>query len=64
MQRRTFLTLSAAAAASAALPFPARAAVPKPYSWDAGPPMEVVDQRLDGGPKCPRVYILNNTHNK
>jgi protein-L-isoaspartate(D-aspartate) O-methyltransferase len=40
MQRRTFLTLSAAAAASAALPSWARAAVPKPYSWDAAPPME------------------------
>jgi protein-L-isoaspartate(D-aspartate) O-methyltransferase len=42
MQRRTFLMLSAAAAASAALPFPARAAVPKPYSWDASPPMDNV----------------------
>jgi protein-L-isoaspartate(D-aspartate) O-methyltransferase len=40
MQRRTFLTLSAAAAASAALSFPARAAVPKPYSWDVSPPMD------------------------
>ena len=40
MQRRRFLTLSAAAAASAALPLGARAAVPKPYSWDAGPPMD------------------------
>jgi protein-L-isoaspartate(D-aspartate) O-methyltransferase len=40
MQRRTFLTLSAAAAASAALPSGLRAAVPKPYSWDAAPPME------------------------
>jgi protein-L-isoaspartate(D-aspartate) O-methyltransferase len=40
MQRRTFLTLSAAAAASAALPFPAGAAVPKPYSWDVSPPMD------------------------
>jgi protein-L-isoaspartate(D-aspartate) O-methyltransferase len=40
MQRRTFLTLSAAAAASAALPFRARAAVPKPYSWDVSPPMD------------------------
>src|SRR5215470_19825662 len=41
MQRRTFLTLSGAAAASAALRLPARAAatVPKPYSWDAAPPM-------------------------
>jgi len=39
MQRRNFLTLSAAAAASAALRLPARAAVPKPYSWDAAPPM-------------------------
>jgi protein-L-isoaspartate(D-aspartate) O-methyltransferase len=40
MQRRTFLTLWAAAAAAAALPRPARAAVPKPYSWDAVPPMD------------------------
>ena len=40
MQRRRFLTLSAAAAASAALPLAARATVPKPYSWDAGPPMD------------------------
>jgi protein-L-isoaspartate(D-aspartate) O-methyltransferase len=40
MQRRTFLTLSAAAAASAALPVTARAAMPKPYSWDATPPMD------------------------
>ena len=40
MQRRSFLTLSAAAAASAVLPFPVRAAVPKPYSWDASPPMD------------------------
>jgi len=39
MQRRTFLTLSAAAAASAALPLRAQATVPKPYSWDASPPM-------------------------
>ena len=39
MQRRTFLTLSAAAAASAAFPFKARATVPKLYSWDASPPM-------------------------
>src|SRR4249920_1493276 len=39
MQRRTFLTLSAATAASAAFPFKARATVPKPYSWDASPPM-------------------------
>jgi protein-L-isoaspartate(D-aspartate) O-methyltransferase len=43
MERRTFLTLTAAAAATAAnaaLPFRARAAVPKPYSWDAAPPMD------------------------
>src|SRR5882757_9119781 len=39
MQRRTFLTLSASAAASAAFPFKARATVPKLYSWDASPPM-------------------------
>jgi protein-L-isoaspartate(D-aspartate) O-methyltransferase len=42
MQRRTFLTLSAAAAASAALPPALRAAVPKPYSWDVAPPTESV----------------------
>ncbi|MET0632483.1 MAG: protein-L-isoaspartate O-methyltransferase [Xanthobacteraceae bacterium] len=40
MHRRSFLTLTAAAAASAALPLPARAKVPKPYSWDATPPMD------------------------
>jgi protein-L-isoaspartate(D-aspartate) O-methyltransferase len=40
MQRRTFLTLSAAAAASAAVARQARATVPKPYSWDASPPMD------------------------
>jgi protein-L-isoaspartate(D-aspartate) O-methyltransferase len=40
MQRRTFLTLSAAAAASAALPLGVRAAVPQPYNWDAAPPMD------------------------
>ena len=40
MQRRRFLTLSAAAAASAALPRGVLATVPKPYSWDAAPPMD------------------------
>ena len=42
MQRRGFLQLSAAAAAGAALPRAqaAPATVPKPYSWDAAPPME------------------------
>jgi protein-L-isoaspartate(D-aspartate) O-methyltransferase len=40
MQRRTFLTLSGAAVASAALPFGANATVPKPYSYDAVPPMD------------------------
>jgi len=39
MERRAFLALSAAAAASAVLPRQARAGVPKPYSWDAAPPM-------------------------
>jgi protein-L-isoaspartate(D-aspartate) O-methyltransferase len=39
MQRRTFLTWSAAAAASAVLPIKARA-VPKPYSFDVSPPMD------------------------
>jgi protein-L-isoaspartate(D-aspartate) O-methyltransferase len=43
MQRRTFLKLSAAAAACAALPFEANAAVPKPYSVDAVPPMDNVN---------------------
>jgi protein-L-isoaspartate(D-aspartate) O-methyltransferase len=42
MQRRSFLTLSAAAAVSAVLPPPARADVPRPYSWDASPPMNDV----------------------
>src|SRR5262252_5461337 len=40
MRRRTFLTLSAATAASAALPIRAGAVVPTPYSWDASPPMD------------------------
>jgi protein-L-isoaspartate(D-aspartate) O-methyltransferase len=40
MQRRAFLTLAAAAAASAALPRAADAAVPKPYSYDVSPPMD------------------------
>ena len=40
MQRRTFLTLSAAAAASAALPPRVLATVPKPYSWEITPPMD------------------------
>jgi protein-L-isoaspartate(D-aspartate) O-methyltransferase len=39
IERRAFLTGSAAAVVSAALPWPARAAVPKPYNWDAAPPM-------------------------
>jgi protein-L-isoaspartate(D-aspartate) O-methyltransferase len=40
MQRRAFLRLSAAAAAGMVLPLPAGATVPKPYSWDASPPMD------------------------
>ena len=40
MQRRTFLTLAAAVAAGAALPRGAFATVPKPYSWEAAPPMD------------------------
>ena len=42
MQRRTFLTLSAAAAAHAVLPGRAGASVtvPRPYDWGAAPPME------------------------
>jgi protein-L-isoaspartate(D-aspartate) O-methyltransferase len=39
VQRRAFLTLSAAAAASTAIAFHARGAVPKPYSFDVMPPM-------------------------
>src|SRR5262245_60253510 len=39
MQRRTFLTLAAAAAAGAVVPQQARAVVPKPYSFDDAPPM-------------------------
>src|SRR5215831_12374667 len=46
MQRRTFLALSAAAAARAVLPFAADAAVPKPYSFDAGPPMDNINAYL------------------
>jgi len=38
IHRRSFLALSAAAAAGAALPRSAGANVPKPYSWDAAPP--------------------------
>jgi protein-L-isoaspartate(D-aspartate) O-methyltransferase len=38
MQRRTFLRLSAASAASAVLPRGADASVPKPYDWGANPP--------------------------
>ncbi len=40
MQRRTFLTMAAAAAAGAVLPRAAGANVPKPYNWDLSPPME------------------------
>src|SRR5262245_35451362 len=43
LQGRTFLTLSAAAAADAFLPFEAYAAVPKPYSFDAVPPMDNIN---------------------
>jgi protein-L-isoaspartate(D-aspartate) O-methyltransferase len=46
MQRRTFLRLSAAAAAGAALPFEAHAGVPKPYSYDAVPPMDNINAYL------------------
>jgi protein-L-isoaspartate(D-aspartate) O-methyltransferase len=38
LQRRTFLTGSAAVVAAAAIPHRASAAVPKPYSWDIAPP--------------------------
>jgi protein-L-isoaspartate(D-aspartate) O-methyltransferase len=40
LQRRTFLTGSAAMLASAAFARGARANVPKPYSWDAAPPAD------------------------
>jgi protein-L-isoaspartate(D-aspartate) O-methyltransferase len=42
MQRRTFLTMSAAAAASSVLPRLAHAnvTVPTPYSWDSTPPTQ------------------------
>jgi protein-L-isoaspartate(D-aspartate) O-methyltransferase len=40
MQRRTFLTLSAASAVGAALPLETRASVPRPHSFDASPPMD------------------------
>ena len=43
MQRRTFLKLSAAATAGAVLPFETSAAVPKPYSYDAVPPMDNIN---------------------
>jgi protein-L-isoaspartate(D-aspartate) O-methyltransferase len=43
MQRRTFLKLSAAAATIVALPFEANAAVPKPYSYEAVPPMDSIN---------------------
>jgi len=43
MQRRTFLTLSVAAVTSAALPFEANAAVPKPYDYEAVPPMDNIN---------------------
>jgi protein-L-isoaspartate(D-aspartate) O-methyltransferase len=46
MQRRTFLTLSAAVAADALLPFEVDAAVPKPYSFDAVPPMDNINAYL------------------
>jgi protein-L-isoaspartate(D-aspartate) O-methyltransferase len=39
VQRREFLTLSAAAVASTAISFHARGAAPKPYSFDVTPPM-------------------------
>jgi len=40
MHRRSFLTLSVAAAAGAAVPLKVRAAVPRPYSFDVWPPMD------------------------
>ncbi len=42
MGRRTFLSLSAATVGSVAVAPLARATVPKPYSWDASPPMDNV----------------------
>src|SRR5882757_2283222 len=46
MPRRAFLTLSAAAAAGAVLPFEADAAVLKPYSFEAIPPMDNINAYL------------------
>jgi protein-L-isoaspartate(D-aspartate) O-methyltransferase len=46
MQRRTFLSLSAAAAAGAVLPSEAGAVVLKPYSFDTAPPMDNVNSYL------------------
>ena len=46
MRRRTFLTLSAAAAAEAVLPIKADAAVLKPYSFEAIPPMDNINAYL------------------
>ena len=43
MQRRTFLKLSVAAVTSAALPFEANATVPKPYDYEAVPPMDSIN---------------------
>jgi protein-L-isoaspartate(D-aspartate) O-methyltransferase len=40
VQRRTVLLAAAAAAFNQFAPAPARAAVPKPYRWDATPPLE------------------------
>lgn len=40
MRRRTFLTLSAATAASAVLPLKVCATAPRPYNYDAAPPMD------------------------
>ncbi|MBI1219884.1 MAG: protein-L-isoaspartate O-methyltransferase [Rhodobacteraceae bacterium] len=40
MDRRTFVAGATAALAAAALPPPASAVVPKPYDWNATPPMD------------------------
>ncbi len=41
LNRRGFLLSSGAAVASAMVPWPAAAAVPRPYDWNAYPPLEV-----------------------
>ena len=47
MQRRTFLTGSAAALAATALSRGAQANVPKPYSWEVAPPADTRESFID-----------------